>query len=73
MSMGRKENTSSMGEATALSAFLTAITSIVTQIVTWVTSVLSLYSADQPMLLFTVGFLAIGGAIGIIGRLLSRN
>lgn len=60
-------------EGNALSAFLTAISSIVTQIITWVTSVLALFSADNPMLLFTVGFLAIGGAIGILGRLLSRN
>ena len=28
---------------------------------------------DQPLLLLTVGFLFIGGVIGIFGRLLSRN
>lgn len=27
----------------------------------------------QPLLLFTTGFLFIGGVIGILGRLLSRN
>lgn len=28
---------------------------------------------DQPLLLLTVGFLFIGGVIGIFGRLLSRG
>lgn len=28
---------------------------------------------DQPLLLMTVGILLLGGAIGIFGRLLSRN
>lgn len=28
---------------------------------------------DQPVLLLTMGFLLIGGAIGIFGRLLSRG
>lgn len=28
---------------------------------------------DTPLLLMTVGFLFIGGCIGIFGRLLSRN
>ena len=27
----------------------------------------------QPLLLLTVGFLVIGGCVGIFGRLLSRN
>lgn len=27
----------------------------------------------EPLLLFTVGFLFLGGCIGIFGRLLSRN
>lgn len=27
----------------------------------------------SPMLLFTVGFLFVGGVVGIFGRLLSRN
>ena len=28
---------------------------------------------DTPLLLFTVGFLFLGGCVGIFGRLLSRN
>lgn len=56
----------------AMSAFLTDIATIVTQILTWVGSV-GTTIVGSPMLLFTVGFLALGGAIGIFGRLLSRN
>lgn len=59
-------------EPTAMSAFLSDVTTIVTQIIAWVTSVITLI-LGQPFLLFTVGFLALGGAIGILGRLLSRN
>lgn len=59
-------------EPDAMSAFLSDVTTIVTQIITWVTSVITLI-LGQPFLLFTVGFLALGGAIGILGRLLSRN
>lgn len=56
----------------AMSAFLTNVGTIVTQILTWVGSV-GTTIVESPMLLFTVGFLALGGAIGIFGRLLSRN
>lgn len=56
----------------AMSAFLADIATIVTQILTWVGSV-GTTIVGSPMLLFTVGFLALGGAIGIFGRLLSRN
>lgn len=59
-------------EVDAMSAFLSDVTTIVTQIISWVTSVITLI-LGQPFLLFTVGFLALGGAIGILGRLLSRN
>lgn len=56
----------------AMAAFLSDIATIVTQILTWVTTVATTITST-PLLLFTVGFLAIGGAIGIFGRLLSRN
>ena len=53
--------------------FLSNLTLIVTAILTeWVTPVINLI-IGQPLLLFTVGFLAVGGAIGILGRLLSKN
>lgn len=55
-----------------MAAFLADISTVVTQILTWVGSVTTTITSS-PMLLFTVGFLAIGGAIGIFGRLLSRN
>lgn len=56
----------------ALSAFLTSIGSVVTSIIGWVGSVATLI-VSEPILLFTTGFLAIGGAVGIFGRLLSKN
>lgn len=56
----------------AMAAFLSDIALIVTQILSWVTTVATTITST-PLLLFTVGFLAIGGAIGIFGRLLSRN
>lgn len=56
----------------AMAAFLADIALIVTQILTWVGTVATTITST-PLLLFTVGFLAIGGAIGIFGRLLSRN
>lgn len=59
-------------DPTPMAAFLSDVASIVTQILTWVTSV-GTTIVGSPMLLFTVGFLALGGAIGIFGRLLSRN
>lgn len=56
----------------AMSAFLANIALIVTQILTWVGTVATTVT-DSPLLLFTVGFLAIGGAIGIFGRMLSKS
>lgn len=56
----------------AMAAFLADIALIVTQILAWVGSVTTTITSS-PMLLFTVGFLAIGGAVGIFGRLLSRR
>ena len=55
-----------------MNAFLGLISLIVTEILKWVTSVINLVTTT-PFLLFTVGFLALGGAIGLFGRLLSRS
>lgn len=55
-----------------MTAFLGLVGQIITAILGWVTSVINLVTTT-PFLLFTVGFLALGGAIGIFGRLLSRN
>ena len=56
----------------AMSGLLTDLATIVTSIIDWVGDVATMITST-PILLFTVGFLAIGGAIGIFGRLLSRN
>lgn len=59
-------------EGTTMTALLEQIALIVTQILSWVTDVADLI-VSTPLLLLTVGFLMIGGAIGIFGRLLSKN
>ena len=46
----------------------TIVTAIFTQIVAVCTTI-----TGQPLLLLTVGFLFLGGAVGIFGRLLSRG
>ena len=51
-------------EVSVMSALLTDLATIVTKIIGWVGDVASMIT-DTPILLFTVGFLAIGGAIGI--------
>ena len=50
---------------TSLSAMFTLIWNQVVQVCETIVS--------QPLLLLTVGFLIIGGCVGIFGRLLSRN
>lgn len=45
---------------------------VVTQVFAWVGTVASTI-VGTPLLLLTTGFLVLGGAIGIFGRLLSRN
>ena len=59
-------------EGSAMSALLSDIALIVTQIMTWVATVADTI-VSTPLLLLTVGFLMIGGAVGIFGRLLSRG
>lgn len=45
---------------------------VVTAVFGWVVEVAATIT-DTPILLLTTGFLVLGGAIGIFGRLLSRN
>lgn len=45
---------------------------VATQVFSWVGTVASTI-VDTPILLLTTGFLVVGGAIGIFGRLLSKN
>lgn len=45
---------------------------VVTEVFGWVGEVAAIIT-ETPLLLLTTGFLVLGGAIGIFGRLLSRN
>lgn len=59
-------------EVEALSTMLTNITTIITSIFTWVGTACSTI-ISTPLLIVGLAFFCLGGAIGIIGRLLSRN
>lgn len=61
-----------MEEVTGMAALLKDLALIVTQVISWVGNVASTITST-PILLLTVGFLVLGGTIGIFGRLLSRN
>lgn len=54
--------------STLLSDLASVATSVISQIGTICTTIVG-----QPLLLLTVGFLFLGGAVGIFGRLLSRG
>lgn len=51
---------------------LTTLGTVVTQVLSWVGDVATTI-VGTPLLLVTTGFLMLGGAIGIFGRLLSKN
>lgn len=55
-----------------MSTLLTDLGTVVTQVFAWVGTVASTITTT-PLLLLTTGFLVLGGAIGIFGRLLSRS
>lgn len=55
-----------------MSTLIESVSTVVTSIFGWVGTVAETISTT-PLLLFTVGFLAVGGAVGILGRLLSRG
>lgn len=55
-----------------MSALLTDLGTVATSVITYVGNVCTTITG-QPLLLLTVGFLFIGGVIGIFGRLLSRG
>lgn len=58
--------------APTMSSILTDLGTVVSQVFDWVVTVATTVSTT-PLLLLTTGFLVLGGAIGIFGRLLSRN
>lgn len=55
-----------------MSALLSTIGEVVTAIFGQIATISSTI-ASTPLLLLTVGFLFVGGAVGIFGRLLSRS
>ncbi len=55
-----------------MTSFLTSLQEIAAAVLETVGEVINTIMGN-PMLLFTVGFLFLGGAIGIFGRLLSRR
>lgn len=55
-----------------MSTLLGDLSTVVTQVFTWVGTIASTITST-PLLLLTTGFLVLGGAIGIFGRLLSRG
>lgn len=59
-------------EGNTMADLLTTLMAVVTQCFTVVGTICSTI-VGQPLLLLTVGFLFLGGCIGIFGRLLSRN
>lgn len=64
-----------MGETTAtitMASLLGDLSTVVTSVFTWVGTVASTITST-PLLLLTTGFLVLGGAVGIFGRLLSRG
>lgn len=55
-----------------LPVFLANLNVFFQNIINWVGGVVTTI-VDNPILLLTTGFLVVGGAIGIFGRLLSKN
>lgn len=60
------------GEVNVMSTLLADLSTVVTEIFEWVGTIATTI-VDTPLLLLTTGFLVLGGAIGIFGRLLSKN
>lgn len=57
---------------TPMGSLLSDLGTIVSQVISWVGDVATTI-VSTPLLLLTTGFLVLGGAIGIFGRLLSKN
>lgn len=61
-----------MTTTSTLSSFLADLTTIATSVLGFVSKVTTAIIGD-PFLLFTVGILFLGAAVGIMGRMLSRS
>ena len=55
-----------------MTALLTSLGEVGTEVIEYVGTICTTI-VGQPLLLLTVGFLFIGGCVGIFGRLLSRG
>lgn len=55
-----------------MSTLISDLSTVVTAVFGWVATIASTI-VSTPLLLITTGFLVLGGAIGIFGRLLSKN
>ncbi len=60
------------GATITMSSLITDLSTVVTAVFGWVGTVASTITTT-PLLLLCTGFLVLGGAIGIFGRLLSRS
>lgn len=56
----------------AMAALLGDLGTVGTNVITYVEKICETI-VSQPLLLLTVGFLFVGGCVGIFGRLLSRD
>ena len=65
-------NTMAEPEVSAMTTLLNDIGTVATEIFEQIATIATTI-VGQPLLLFTVGFLFVGGCVGIFGRLLSRN
>lgn len=61
-----------METTNTMATLLADLGTVATEVLEFVASVCATI-VDNPLLLLTVGFLFIGGVIGIFGRLLSRG
>lgn len=59
-------------EGNTMATLLGDLGTVATNVITFVGNVCTTI-VSQPLLLLTVGFLFIGGVVGIFGRLLSRG
>lgn len=59
-------------EEITMSTLITDLTTVASAVITQVGNIADTITGE-PLLLLTVGFLFIGGCIGIFGRLLSRS
>ncbi len=55
-----------------MTQLLSALGEVVTKALAWVTESVGTITSN-PFILMTAGFLVLGGAVGILGRLLSRR